>query len=565
MVLISGLLIQLAIIGGIVYAIVSAVRGRSSREPVAATSAVSIRRLFQYALLLAALVVAASGISGLLSRAISDAAARRGSELAGPLALTVTGVPVFWLLGRWIWQQLQTDPVERDSLGWSLYINVVLLGSLITAVSLAFAIAGSFIDGDGYDGTLVAPFVVAVAAWSSHWLAWRRIPPTMLEDLHVLGGSAIGLGSMAGGAGFVISSAIDRIFESARGVDVARFFGDDLAMALVAVGIGAVVWASHWLYNGLHAERTTLWHAYVILIGVLGGLVAAVIGGAIALFLTLQWVFGDPDATSAAAHFQDASPAFAASVIGVAGWFYHRTVLGLRQQRTDLDRVYDYLVSGVALATVAGALTTLIVAVFSVFGSEDVVAGGDSDVNIVITAVTLLIVGAPLWAIAWNRAQRAFAASPEEEGSSSPRRIYLFGVLGVGGAVAFGALIRLVFVLFEAVLGERSGGSVVDDIQIPIALLATMGAVAAYHWSIYKAERTIEEPVTWRDVTMVWAGGDTREIEQRAHVRLRTIRRLDTAGAPSADAIVAALEEAHGDRLVVVAGRDGVEVIPVER
>jgi hypothetical protein len=217
------------------------------------------------------------------------------------------------------------------------------------------------------------------------------------------------------------------------------------------------------------------------------------------------------------------------------------------------------------LATVAGALTTLIVAVFSVFGSEDVVSNGDSDVNIVIAAVTLLIVGAPLWAIAWNRAQHAFAQNPEQEGSSSPRRVYLFAVFGVGGAVAFGALIRLVFVLFEAVLGERSGGSVVDDIQIPIALLATMGAVAAYHWSIYKAERTIAEPVMWRDVTMVWAGGDIREIEERAHVRLRTIRRLDTADAPSADAVVEALEQAQGDQLVVVAGPNGVQVIPVER
>jgi hypothetical protein len=566
MILVTGMLIPLAVIGGIAYVIVSATRGRAERERAAAGSAISIRRLFQYALLLAALLVAANGVSGVLSRVISDAAARRGSELAGPLALTVTGIPVFWLLGRWIWTQLHTDPIERRSAGWSLYLNVVLIGALITTVSLAFAIADGFISGDGYDGTEVAPFVVAVGVWAAHWVAWRRIPPTILPEAQVTAGSAIGLGSMAGGAGVVIGLAISRIFAQASEVDVAGSFGDNMAMAVVAIGIGAVVWSWHWLYNGLSAERTTLWHGYVILIGILGGLMTAVIGGATVLFLILQWIFGDPGA-SAAAHFQDTSPAFAAAVVGVGVWFYHKAILGFSrdQERTDIHRVYDYLVSGVALATIAGALTTLIVAVFSVFGSDDVVADGGSDVNIVITAVTLLLVGTPLWAVAWQRAQRAFVASPEMETSSSSRRVYLFAVFGIGGAVAFGAMLRLLFVIFEAILGEGSGRGIVDDIAIPIALLVTTGAIAAYHWTIYRAEKDVEPPRAKRDVTLIWAGGgDLREIEERAHVRLSVVRRTDEDGSSTIDAVVAAIENAPGERLVVVAGEDGVAAIPIE-
>ncbi len=139
---IFGLLIQLAVIGGIVFAIVSAVRGRGRADQRTPGGAISIRRLFQYALLLAALLVAAFGVGGLLSRVISDAAARRGTELAGPLALTVVGVPVFWFLGRWIWQQLETDPVEQESAGWSFYINVALVGSFVTVVRTAFDESG---------------------------------------------------------------------------------------------------------------------------------------------------------------------------------------------------------------------------------------------------------------------------------------------------------------------------------------------------------------------------------------------------------------------------------------
>ncbi|MEA2000961.1 MAG: DUF5671 domain-containing protein [Actinomycetota bacterium] len=562
-----GLLFPLAVIGGIVYAIVNATRSRDESGRAAPGGAISLRRLFQYVLLLAALVVAASGVSGVLGRVISDAAARRGTELAGPLALTVVGVPVFWLLSRWIWGQLQTDPAEQASVGWSFYLNAALIGSLSTAVSTAFAIAGRLIEGDGYEGTLVAPFVVAVAVWSAHWVVWRRTPPTVLADAQVMIGAAIGLGSMAGGAGFIIASAIDRAFEQARGVDVSRFFSDGFSMAIVAIGIGAVVWTWHWLRNGLHAERTNVWHGYVILVGILGGLLAAVIGGAIALFLTLQWLFGDPGTTSAAAHFEDASPAFAAAIIGLAIWFYHKTVLRFDKARirTDIDRIYDYLVSGVALATVAGALTTLIVALFTVFGSSDVVSEGDSDVNIVISAVTLLLVGTPLWAVAWRHAQRALATDTQHEATSPARRVYLFAVFGIGGAVAFGALIRLVFVVFEAILGERSGGAVLDDIRVPIGLLVTTGAIAAYHWSVYRAERTVEQPRLWRDVTLVWAGnGDAREIEQRAHVRLSVMHRLDIAGpVPTADTIVAAIDETEGECLLVMADTKGVTVIPV--
>ena len=190
MIFISGLLFPLAVIGGLVYLIVSLTRGRSERNQRDGADAISIRRLFQYALLLAALLVAASGVSGVLSRIISDAAARRGSELAGPLALTVSGVPVFWLLGRWIWRQLKTDPKERNSVGWSLYLNAALIGSLVAAVGTAFSIADGFVSGDGYDGTEVAPFLVAVAVWWGHWVISQRMPPIVLEDLHILVGSA---------------------------------------------------------------------------------------------------------------------------------------------------------------------------------------------------------------------------------------------------------------------------------------------------------------------------------------------------------------------------------------
>ncbi len=559
-------ILPLFVIGIIIYAVVNSTNRRERRPESGIGGAISTRRLFQYALLLVALGVAASGVTGLLSQVISGADVRRGTELAGPLASTVIGIPFFWMLARWIQRQHQANQDERHSFAWSLYLNAALIGSLVTAGSAAFAFLNGFIDGDGYDGTVLAPVVVASGVWTAHWLVWRRVTPTAMVDLHVMVASALGLGAMAGGTAFVFGSVIDRSFAKAGGVDVDRMLSDPVWSAATAIVIGAVIWAWHWLINGLNSTRTTAWRAYVILVGILGGLLASVIGGAIVLFHVLQWFFGDPGELSAALHFRDTGWAFGIAVAGLAVWLYHRSVLasGRDEARTDVSRIYDYLVSGIALATVAGALTTLVVAVFTVFDTSDAVGGGDSDIDIVLLAITLLVVGAPMWLVAWRHAQQALAQDPVLEAASPARRTYLFAVFGVGGAIAFGALIRLAFVVFEAMLGERSGGSILSDLRIPIGLLLTTGAIAAYHWTIYRAEQRHEVKKPHRDVVLIWAGGDDRAIERLTNSKVRFIHRLDTRNAnPDLAPIVTAIDESDADSLIVVVNDEGFEVIPV--
>ncbi len=559
-------LLPLIIVGIIIYVLVNGSRNRDQRSESQIGSGISTRRLFQYALLLVALVVAAVGVTGLLSRVISDADARRGAELAGPLASTVIGVPFFWMLARWIQKQHRNDRNERHSFAWAFYLNAALIGSLLTAGSTAFAIVSEFIEGEGYDGTIVAPFVVATAVWAAHWLVWQRVKPSILVDLHVMAGSAFGLGAMAGGVAFILGSVIDRAFTSAAGVAADRTLVDPIWTAVAAIVIGAVIWAWHWPMNGLYSKRTTIWRGYVMLFGILGGLLASIIGAATVLFSVLQWFFGDPGTASAALHFSDTGWAFGVAVAGMAVWLYHRSVLGFDsdEARNDVDRIYDYLVSGIALATVAGALTTLVVAVFSIFETADAARSGDSDVDIVLLAITLLIVGVPMWLVAWRRAQQAHEDDPAAEAAAPARRTYLFAVFGVGGAIAFGALIRFAFVIFEAILGERSGGSLVADMRIPVGLLLTTGAIAAYHWTIYRSEQSHKVTKPRRDVVLIWAGGDDRAIERLTNSKIRMVRRLDTTNAdPDVEPIATAIDKSDADSLLVVVNDDGFEIIPV--
>ena len=118
----------------------------------------------------------------------------------------------------------------------------------------------------------------------------------------------------------------------------------------------------------------------------------------------------------------------------------------------------------------------------------------------------MLIVGSPLWIVSWQLAQRAVQHEGDVEAGSVTRRVYVFAVFGIGGAVAFIALISLLVVIFGALFDEGSS-DFASAIQVPLALLITTGGIATYHWAIYRRERgaTTARP---RDVLLVAAGGN---------------------------------------------------------
>lgn len=563
---IVGSIIPLAILGLIVWGIVSAVQRRRDEAAPGEVTPMSARRLFVYVLLFGAFIVAAIGLSGLLGEALSTASARRSTDLAWPLAMTVVGVPVFLGLGRWVRRTHERDPVERRTFGWAFYLNIALITSLAVAITDAFALADGLIEGV-WNGRAAAGLLVWGGAWVGHWIAWRRLEPAFLPQLHLWVGAAVGLWITAISAAFVVDLAIARVFAATSDVIAASSSTDELWLAGAGVLIGGAVWTWHWLRHGFTAERKEGWLVYVLLFGVLSGLIAAVSGAGYGLYLVLEWIFGDPATSSAVVHYEQLSAPIATVLVGLAVWWYHRAVLGPEHGRArgEVDRVYDYLVSGVGLVTIAVAVTILVLAFFSAITPAAAVGGDDGGSNTLLAAITALLVGAPVWATAWMRAQR-IAASEDEEVASPVRRTYLFGVFGVGGMVAFGALIALLVVLFSDLLGERSG-SIADDIDVSVALLVTTGLAALYHWRVYRAEREVEPAAVYRDVLLVANGGPiANEVARRTHARVRVLHRTDLGpeGTADVDAIVDAIVHAHGEHLLVIAGTDEIEVVPYE-
>jgi hypothetical protein len=552
--------IPLVLLGAIVYAIVKAVSRRD--EPAGSEAAPgAVRRLFLFATLYGAVHFAAWGSAGLLAQ-LSD----RSGQVAEPLAITLVSVPVAVLLARWAWRTI-ADPAERG-LALSAYLSLTLSTALIVAMITGFRVGTWLLTDDGLSEFALAALLVWSAVWAIHWLAWKRYE-SEIGNAHVFFGAAAGLVTAAVAGAILLTGTLQWLLDTGTAVDLTSFEADDFARSIIGLTVGGIVLVWYWFANGLQAQRDPIWHGYVVLVGVLGGLITAVTGAGVAGFGVLQWWWGEPDAVSAVRHFNDFVPAVAALAVGSLAWIYHRLVVlgGIPEERTEVHRVYDYVVAAVGLVTAAvGSVLLLVGLQEALFPPEDD-GRFESSINIILGAGTALAVGGPLWFQAWRRARRYARGGLEQEVSSPTRRVYLFGVLGVSGIVGFGSLVTLLVAVFNA-LFEENGGLLRDDVQVPVALLITVGAVAAYHWRTMRAERgLIVAPAPVKDIMLVT--GD-RELASLVHdltgARVRVLHRLDGDGDLLDPAAVArAIDADEHERLLVLSGpRGAVDVIPYD-
>lgn len=554
---ILGILFQFLFLGAIIFGVVK-LFSRRGGERSAEEAPIGVKQFLQYGSLYAAVHVAAWGVAGVISLIRED----RVADNAGtPLALTVVGVPIVFFLGRWVWRSL-SDPFERDAV-FGLYVNVTVVTALI-AVMVSAGILGHWLVGGGdYNGQAVGTLVAWAPVWGVHWWLWRTYRSDV-SNLHVYVGSAAGLGTAAVFGGILIGYLMIRLLESGTDLTLTSIDDPEIGTWLVGLTVGAVVFAWYWVGTGMKEIRDTLWHAYVVLVGVLGGLIISVVGAGVGLFGILQWWVGDPGQDSAVRHFEDFVPAAAALVVGLAVWWYHRRVLGpTRGARAEVQRVYDYAVAAVGLVTaIVGVVILVIGFQEAVFPPADSMT---SEVDILLGAITTLAVGVPLWAQAWMRTNRYIIAGPAEAASPT-RRSYLFAVMGTSGVAAAISLLVLLVTVFNDLLGE-AGGRLRDDIQVPVALLATVGAVAVYHLLVFREEKTepvaVERPkqvlLVTADVGLAAAVGDL------TGARVRVIHRLDADGPADVGAIAEAVGASSAEHLLVVPAGDGsAQVIPYQ-
>ena len=557
-------------------------RGASTR-----TGAASVRQFFQYAILYGLVLVTALGVEELLVQLVEPASQQSGpnTELARALAFTLVGAPLAAILAAVSRKQQRADPGERQSAVWALHVTA---GAVTGLIGSMVAFHGLLTAGLGV-GNFHASDVVLLAVWGSLWVAYwlidRRALTPVYSQPHILLGSLIGLVVAVYGLVAVLTTTVNALIPSG----LALGSGHGIVRAVSLFATGAIVWIWYWVLHGLKSRRGILWHVLVLPLGVGGGLLMAVIGASVMLWRLLVWFVGNPLAETAAGHFRGTTVAAATAAVGLLVWWYHRSVLGVTRERTEVHRVHEYLVAAVGLGAAAYGVGTLIVA-----GIETITPGIDlglSAVDTLLAALTLLAVGTPLWWIHWSRAERAAAADPAGELVSPTRRTYIVILFGLAGLAAVIALVTVSYMLLVDIIDAAVSGGTFREMRYGLGVLAAAAAVSVYHWAVQRADRAAlagvvpPAPVHAEPGTPPSPDASARLVPHRASVVLigsrdeelsrRLEQETDSAvetwptAQPSPpwihDDVLAAVRAHPGVDLTIVAGPGGLTVIEVTR
>ena len=496
--MIAAIFIQILLVGLLFFAAFKLF----SRAGKRGSSSFSIRRLFHYSLLFFSVVIAGVGVAGLLGRTLDfgKVIAESRTDLARNLSFTIVGIPLTYLFARWSNRNLRDDPSERTSFAWHAYLTIASITSLAIALFGLHDTLSWAIGNDPYRGSAISQFII----WSGIWILHLRLSSHVgdANRPQYLIGSGIGLSIIAVGLGGLIGNSLEQLINVNQEVlSIERT--NPIVNSAITLLMGLPVWLIYWYRGALTFTRDFLWHAYVFLAGIAASFITLVVGLSVAIYDTLVWFFGDTGRDSAAQHFFGTASALGAAASGLAIWSYHRSLLAEDRSRTELRRIYEYVVSGVSLIAASLGILTIIVAAIESITPSDISAGKEG-ANSLILAVTLLLVGAPIWWFFWNRVEHEVLKS-QEDLASPTRRIFLLMLFGVSGVAAVISLISGIFLIFDDILNSEFGMNTLRDTRFVIGILLTNAAISGYHWAIYRSEKDVAVEIfqKGRNITLV--------------------------------------------------------------
>lgn len=551
-----------------------------------------IRRFFQYLLLAGLLFASASGVTGLVGRLLDreDVLVEDEASLALQLTFTLVALPLWAVLARWTWRRLHSVPSEARSAGWAVYLTAVGLVSLVVAMTgWHAALSALLLPGGDRPGPALGQALVWSLAWGlHHWWAPRITPHGHLRPLHLIA-SLIGLATAATGLVQLVSSAL-RILLDLEADSIVDTTTPRLVDGALVLAVGAAAWVATWARRAAHDERDGAWLALVLLVGVGGGLVASIAAVSLAAYSVLVWLVGDPAATDGTEHFGSLPGQLATALVGLVVWWYHRTLLGAERtpERTEVRRVYEYLLAAIGLLAAGAGLVMLVVTmVEAVAGRADVLVGA-SAVNALLGALVLLAVGLPVWWRHWSRAQRARAAQPAAEVVSPTRRIYLLVLFGLMGVIAVVIVMTLVYLVLEDALSGDVGVETLRRVRFALGILVTTALLAGYHWTVFRVDRDetaeleqagmlprhgggspgpLPAGVGGRRLVILVGAGDGAVLALRSDtVDVELVRRTDVTVPPvTVDELRQVLAQHPGGDLLLLGEPDGLRVVPIQR
>ena len=499
----------------------------------------TIRRLYLYAVAFVSLETVLWGAIRLTRALLSgEALANRASSLAGPLSLILVGAPVFFFHWRLAQQSAARDPEERFARTRAVFLSGIRLATWIPVVQNTLALVNrawlaafgldplqAVIGGNqSWSDNLAAILINSAAAGFTLYILradWQAGPQG--EDyeevrrldryLWLVYALAMVIGGVQQSLQFILS-----VWEAA---DLS--LQPQLANGLSFLLVGAPLWlfVDRLIRQALidpNEEQSLLRLIvlYTISITSISGMLISI---GMIIDVILRAVLGENIALSGYLA-QISIPVSFALPLGAVWAYYGRDLRAAIQdrpisdagpppatgaaprgrftpRRAALRRLYFYILALFGLGAAFGGLHSLLGQVIDTLIGQAALLSNPTREPFA-AAASMLLVGLPLWVLAW-RPVAAAAALEGEPGEHSRRSVvrkgYLFLILFAGVIGIMFSAGRLLYQLLNDLLGGTSSDLLLESLQ-QIKTLLLLAVVTAFHWRTLRidgqrAERTL--------------------------------------------------------------------------
>jgi hypothetical protein len=476
----------------------------------------SIRRLYFYLVAIISVEIVVWGLVGLLRSIIDKTVSGGADALAQALALILVGVPIFLI--HWLWAQRVSarEEEEKESAIRAVFLYAVLLGTLIPVVqNLLSFIDRALIQSTGLGvarafaafreqtlaDNLIAIFMNAIVAayfWNVLRGEWATLKDkesfSDVRRLYRYIWMLYGLLMTVFGAQQIL-----RFLIYIPG-DILGEMGHEVAVNGAALlVIGTPVWVYSWriIQDSLAdpAEMGSNLRLVILYILALGGVITVITTAAMLMNTLITRLFG-ADWTAQYFVQQIGGPISVGVPLGMVWAYYgfwlnrHIEAVGDKVRQAGMKRIYNYILSFIGLVVSFIGVAVLLSFIIDMTTSKAFLMG-DSNRSTLATAISMLVVGLPLWLLTW-RPMQAEALAQDELGDHARRSIlrktYLYLTLFASVIGGMGSAVGLVYQLIHVVLTGDTSGDFVNQLLNLIQVLFLFVVMLVYHLNVLRAD-----------------------------------------------------------------------------
>ena len=531
-----------------------------------------VKDFFQYLLLLILILIVNSGLSGLIGFVADSEKRLIGNEdvLARDSAFVVVATPLLVAVSLWTHRTLERDEDSRESFALLLYlslIQVIAFGNFAISAYrwiLEITDGGSLITNDSGSAIIWLATLFFHYGMSKNRLSESRIQLPFL----LLSGISLVVGVF--GIARIIRGLMVEFLPFAETI-VSTSGADELTRGLILTLIAVPTWYSYWIIDQARATASQIWNIYLLIVGVGASLVAALTSISIIFYDTLVWFLGDTNTNASWIHFDRVPGATGALLATLITFSYHSRVLREHHdsEEGEIGRIYRYLLAAIGLGTSAIGAVTLVVSLVESLVRDDLLVGR-SPRNALLLAITLLLVGLPLWQIVWRQINHRISTHRVAEISSIARKVYLFTVVGVSAIAAVVSILTITVQIFQGLFGGDFGGATVREISYAISIFAVGLIGGLSHLRIIQRERKETGPSTRTHKSLLLIGpadrAFARELERSTGARVEIVESLDGyATSWDREKVLSLLRENQKPDLALIAESGEITAIPIKR